>query len=65
MSESWKSVRNSFFAGLVVVVPVVASVAILVGFFNWVTDFLLPRSLRACDDQHRRESYSDAAAFEI
>jgi uncharacterized membrane protein len=46
MSEFWKSARNSFFAGLVVVVPVVASVAILWGFFNWVTDFLLPGALR-------------------
>ena len=46
MSEFWKSARNSFFAGLVVVVPVAASVAILFGVFNWITDFLLPPSLR-------------------
>ena len=50
MSEFWKSLRNSFFAGLLVVVPVVASVAILWGFFNWVTDFLLPAALR----EHRQ-----------
>jgi uncharacterized membrane protein len=38
--------RNSFFAGLLVVVPAAASVLILLGLFNWVTDFMLPESLR-------------------
>jgi uncharacterized membrane protein len=47
MSEFWKSLRNSFFAGLVVVGPVAASIAILVGLFNWLTNFLLPESLQA------------------
>jgi uncharacterized membrane protein len=47
MSEFWKSLRNSFFAGLVVVGPVAASIAILYGLFNWLTNFLLPESLQA------------------
>ena len=46
MTEFWKGFRNSFFAGLVVVGPVAASIAILIGLFNWVTNFLLPESLR-------------------
>ncbi len=46
MSEMWKDLRNSFFAGLLVVVPVAASVLILVGIFTWVTDFMLPDALR-------------------
>lgn len=41
----WRTLRKSFFAGLVVVVPLAASVVILLALFNWVTDFLLPRSL--------------------
>ncbi len=47
MSELWKSIQKSFFAGLVVVVPVAASIAILLGLFNWVTNFLLPESLQS------------------
>jgi uncharacterized membrane protein len=46
MSETWKNLRNSFFAGLLVVVPVAASVLILVGVFTWLTDFMLPEGLR-------------------
>ncbi len=46
VSERWKSLWNSFLAGLLVVVPVAGSVAILLGLFNWVTNFLLPVSLR-------------------
>ena len=46
MSEAWKSLRNSFFAGLLVVMPIAASVLILVGLFTWVTDFMLPDALR-------------------
>jgi uncharacterized membrane protein len=46
MSEAWKNLRNSFFAGLLVVVPVAASVLILVGLFTWVTDFMLTEGLR-------------------
>lgn len=46
MSEAWKSLRNSFFAGLLVVLPVAASVLILVGIFKWVTNFMLPEMLR-------------------
>ena len=46
MSELWKNLRKSFFAGLLVVVPVAASVLILVGLFTWVTNFMLPASLR-------------------
>ena len=34
--------RNSFFAGLLVVLPVAASILILVGLFNWMTNFMLP-----------------------
>lgn len=45
MSRVWKHLRNSFFAGLLVVVPVAASVAILLGLFNWVTDMMLPSQL--------------------
>src|SRR5271169_6693591 len=46
MNETWKNLRNSFFAGLLVVVPVAASVLILLAIFTWVTDFMLPDSLR-------------------
>jgi uncharacterized membrane protein len=46
MSEAWKNLRNSFFAGLLVIVPVAASLLILIGVFTWVTDFMLPESLR-------------------
>jgi uncharacterized membrane protein len=46
MNERWRSLRNSFFAGLLVVVPIAASVLILVGLFTWVTDFMLPPALR-------------------
>jgi uncharacterized membrane protein len=46
MSAFWKNFRNSFFAGLLVVVPVAASILILLGLFNWITDFMLPESLR-------------------
>lgn len=42
MNETFKNLRNSFFAGLLVVVPVAASVLILLGVFTWVTDFMLP-----------------------
>ena len=35
MSETWKNLRNSFFAGLLVVVPVAASLLILIGVFTW------------------------------
>jgi len=46
MSDTWKNLRNSFFAGLLVVVPVAASLLILLGVFTWVTDFMLPDALR-------------------
>lgn len=46
MSERWRNLRNSFFAGLLVVVPLAASVLILVGLFTWITDFMLPPALR-------------------
>jgi uncharacterized membrane protein len=46
VSEFWKNLRNSFFAGLLVVVPVAASLLILLGIFTWVTDFMLPDSFR-------------------
>ena len=49
-NDLWPSLRKSFFAGLVVVVPVAASVGILLGLFNWVTDFLLPRTLQTHRD---------------
>jgi len=42
MNETWKNLRNSFFAGLLVIVPVAASALILLGVFTWVTDFMLP-----------------------
>ena len=44
-NDIWPTLRKSFFAGLVVVVPLAASLAILLTLFNWVTDFLLPHSL--------------------
>lgn len=44
MNDLWSTFRKSFFAGLVVVVPLAGSVAILWGLFDWVTDFLLPRA---------------------
>jgi uncharacterized membrane protein len=47
MNETLKNLRNSFFAGLLVVVPVAASVLILLAIFTWVTDFMLPDALRA------------------
>src|SRR5881628_2431956 len=46
MNGLWSSLRKSFFAGLVVVVPLAGSVAILLGIFNWVTGFLLPQTLQ-------------------
>jgi uncharacterized membrane protein len=46
MSDRWKGLRNSFFAGLLVVVPAAASVLILLSVFNWITNFMLPESLR-------------------
>ena len=46
MSAFWKGFRNNFFAGLLVVVPAAASVLILLGLFNWITDFMLPETLR-------------------
>jgi len=46
MNLTWKSLRNSFFAGLLVLGPVVASLAILIGFFTWLTNFMLPANLR-------------------
>jgi uncharacterized membrane protein len=46
MKEVGAALRKSFFAGLVVVVPVAASVGILFWLFNTVTNWLLPRALR-------------------
>ncbi|HUJ10507.1 MAG TPA: DUF502 domain-containing protein [Verrucomicrobiae bacterium] len=46
MNAAWKSLRNSFFAGLLVVLPAAASVLILVALFTWLTDLLLPDILR-------------------
>ena len=46
MNDLWITLRKSFFAGLVVVVPLAGSVAILWALFDWVTDFLLPRTLQ-------------------
>ena len=40
------SLRKSFLAGLVVVVPVAASVGILWWLFTWFTNFLLPLRVR-------------------
>jgi uncharacterized membrane protein len=45
MNPYMSQLRKSFFAGLLVVLPVAASVLILVGLFNWVTNFLLPAVL--------------------
>ena len=46
MKEWLKALRKSFFAGLIVVVPVAASILILLWLFTWITDFLLPEALR-------------------
>jgi uncharacterized membrane protein len=46
MNGLWAAIRKSFFAGLVVVVPVAASVGILWALFTWFTDFLLPLKVR-------------------
>jgi uncharacterized membrane protein len=46
INVAWKSLRNSFVAGLLVVVPVVASLALLVWFFTRLTDFILPSWVR-------------------
>jgi len=50
MSDYWTDCRKSFFAGLLVVVPVAASIGILLWLFNTITDWLLPSSLL----QHRQ-----------
>ncbi|MCS7049775.1 MAG: DUF502 domain-containing protein, partial [Verrucomicrobiae bacterium] len=44
-----RDLRNSFFAGLLVIVPVAASVGILFWMFNTVTDWLVPPGLRQAD----------------
>jgi len=46
MNDRWRSLRNSFFAGLLVVVPLAGSVFLVLWLFTFVTDFLLPASLR-------------------
>jgi uncharacterized membrane protein len=46
MSETWKSIRNSFFAGLLVIMPLAGSILILLSLFTWITDFMLPEPLR-------------------
>jgi uncharacterized membrane protein len=43
--SNWKKVRRSFFAGLLVVLPVAGSILILLGLFTWITNFMLPSSL--------------------
>lgn len=51
MNGFWPAVRKSFFAGLVVVVPLAASVGILFWLFTMVTNWLLPSALRAGEQQ--------------
>jgi uncharacterized membrane protein len=46
MKELMTKLRKSFFAGLLVVLPVAASVMILMSLFEWVTNFMVPPSLR-------------------
>ena len=46
MNGFWKSARNSFFAGLLVVVPMAGSLIILLWLFTMVTDVLLPAFVR-------------------
>ncbi len=46
MNGFWKSARTSFFAGLLVVGPIAASVIVLFWVFNWLTNFLLPEFVR-------------------
>jgi uncharacterized membrane protein len=56
MSNFWKSVRVSFFAGLLVIVPVAASVGLLWWLFNTFTNLLLPGMLR---DELQKLPYPD------
>src|SRR5213593_2627124 len=51
MKRFWASLRKSFFAGLVVVVPVAASIGILFWLFTTVTNWLLPAALRSGQQQ--------------
>ncbi len=44
-----RDLRNSFFAGLLVIVPVAASVGTLLWLFNTFTGWLIPRVLREPD----------------
>lgn len=46
MNSFWKGARNSFFAGLLAVVPIAGSLIILLWVFNVVTNFLLPEFVR-------------------
>jgi len=46
MKDTMTKLRKSFFAGLLVVLPVAASVLILIGLFEWVTNFMLPPMLQ-------------------
>ncbi len=46
MKSIGRQIRNSFGAGLLVVIPLALSVGILWWLFNTVTNFLLPRALR-------------------
>lgn len=48
--QHWiRDLRNSFFAGLLVIVPVAASIGILFWMFNTVTGWLVPPGLRQPD----------------
>jgi uncharacterized membrane protein len=46
VNQTIKSLRNSFFAGLLVVVPVAGSVMILLAVFTWLTNFMLPTAFQ-------------------
>jgi uncharacterized membrane protein len=47
VKDFWIKVRNSFFAGLLLVVPVAVSIGIVYWLFTKFTDFLLPKWLRS------------------
>ncbi|MCX7824091.1 MAG: hypothetical protein N2689_00850, partial [Verrucomicrobiae bacterium] len=46
MSALFTHLRKSFLAGLMVAVPLVASVGVLLWIFNTVTNWMLPAALR-------------------
>lgn len=59
----WHTVRRSFLAGLLVVVPVAASVFFVLWVFRWVTDLLLPSTVVEGREQTLFPRLAALAAF--